>query len=300
MATNVMSELQTIGSFTLINVIALGNKVSSTITSRLPAPVVGAASTVFQTVKQAVIDRTDAKIGLLLISLPLLTVVTLASLVGIALFWPLSFVLSLEAGLVALPWYLFHPDRSSVRTIVFSTIFAVGTQFLAVLPLYFLAPFAFTAAMVGLSVYFTMNRRFMFVPLTAWWVVTSPYWMAFHFIGFPVVFLSSIGIQLAAVAALCVAVYMWPQLPNEVMKHYAKYHHYVEQKSAGATPNTSSNNGTNTNANYGNAKTNNTTTNYQTTTVKAATNGTPAVDWDKLTEKHTSYRMKEEHKEITA
>jgi len=306
MSTNVLNELQTIGSFALINVIALGNKVTQAVTSRLPKSVTTIAASVYSTAKQAVIDRTDAKIGLLLLSFPLLSVVTVSSLIGLALLWPLTFVAALELVLVGLPWYLFHPDRSSVRTIVFSAIFALGTQFLAVLPLYFLAPFAFTAAMVGLSVYLTMNRRYMFVPLSVWWVVTSPYWMAFHFLGFPVVFLASVGVQLAAVAGLCAVVYMWPQFPNEVMKHYAKYHLYVESKSA---PNTSANYQATKPAAQQQPTAQPTTdggkivsiTNFAAT--KPNTSSNAPVDWDKLTEKHSSYKnagMKEEHKEITA
>lgn len=292
-SANILNELQTIGSFTLINAVALGNKISTTVTSRLPSSITSSLSTVFSAVKNIVVDRTDAKIGLALLSFPLVSIVAITSLAGLALLWPLSFVFGLEALLVALPWYLFHPDRSSVRTIVFSAIFALGTQFIAVLPLYFLAPFAFTAAMVGLTVYLGMNRRWLYAPLSAWWVVTSPYWMAFHFLGFPVVFLASIGFQLASVAALCVMVYMWPQFPNDVMKHYAKYRAYVENKAAGATS---------TSTQQPAAKsTNQSTANYSTT--KQSTNSTTApVDWDKLTEKHSSYRnaaMKEEHKEIT-
>lgn len=116
-------------------------------------------------------------------------------------------------------------------------------------------------------------------------------------------FLGSIGVQLAAVAALCVGVYMWPHFPNEIMKHYAKYHHYVDSKAAGTnksstTPSTTETTGQSYNqTNYTAAKTNNNTKNYAN-----AAKDAPVVDWDKLTEKHAAYYVnaKEEHKEITA
>ena len=99
-------------------------------------------------------------------------------------------------------------------------MFSVGAQLLLVLPVYFLGPFALFVLLVAGAAYSFATSSWALLALSAWWLVTTPYWSVIHFVAFPVLFAASLGLQLCLAVGLFATTIVYPSLPADAVRYY--------------------------------------------------------------------------------
>ena len=200
--------------------------VSAAVTSVLaffPPAVSNVANSVLASAQQLLAENWEARVAALCLMLPSLAVLAVFLSIAVAILWPFTFLLGTVGGLCVTAVYLFWPSSSDLKTCLVSAAFALASQLLLVLPVYFLSPAALFVLLLATSAYLFMSGSYLLLLATGWWLVTTPYWSLIHFVTFPFLFTASILLQVACTIGALTATTLYPELPSLIQRHYAAF-----------------------------------------------------------------------------